>query len=134
MAQKALMKRMTSVAAILPVRVEAIAVILETGVGLCRRMANPTAHHREGPLAAAMEEGLLGRLEEEQEDQLELVELVEAAVDGEEAPVEVGEASVELQEALVVLKALAEVQDFLWAAMAAIMVSNPAEATMVPRG
>lgn len=68
-------------------------VCLETGVESRCRAWNPVPDHWEARLAATMEEMLLGLLEGEQEDQLELVE---AAVEGEEAPVEIPQASVEV--------------------------------------
>lgn len=67
-------------------------VCLETGVESRCRAGKPVPDHWEARLAATMEM-LLGLLEGEQEDQLELVE---AAVEGEEAPMEVPKASVEV--------------------------------------
>lgn len=77
------MKMTTSVDPILPVRGEAAAFILEGGVEFRLQTAVLMLDQREALLTALMEEVLLGRLEGEQEDQLELVE---AVVEGEEAP------------------------------------------------
>lgn len=81
--RKTPMKVMMAVGAILPLRVEAPAVIPEGGAELRLRTGNTMTDHCEARLAAAMEG--------EQED---LLELVEATVDGEEAPGEVTKASV----------------------------------------
>lgn len=71
---------------LLPVQGEAAAaLILEAAVEVRRQTAVLMEDQREALLTALMEEVLLRRLEGEQEDQLELLE---AAVDGEEAPVE----------------------------------------------
>lgn len=116
-AQKALMKMTRAVAAILSVRGEAPGVILEGGAEFRRRAVHPTTVYWEAPLAPAMEEVLLKRLEGEQED---LLEFLEAAVDGAKDPGEV-------HQALVILKVLAEVHDSRQVAMAALIVSYPAE-------
>lgn len=92
-AQMALMTVTTAVGAFLPLQVEAAAVILGGGIELRRRAGNTMTDHWEARLAAPMEphrtvavqQVLLERLEGEEEDRLELVE---AAVDGEELPVE----------------------------------------------
>lgn len=77
------MKMTRAVAAILTVRGEAPGVMLEAGAEFRRQAVHPTTDYWEARLAAAMEVVLLERLEGEQED---LLELVEAAVDGAKDP------------------------------------------------
>lgn len=78
------------------------------------------AAHREAHLAAALEEVLLGHLEWEEQG---LLELLEMALHGEEAPLEVPQASVVDTEGLVVLDWV-EMQG-QEAAMASLMMTNP---------
>lgn len=69
---------------VLALRVDASAARLEAGVQL-HVMADPVPGHRKARLSAAMQEGLLGDLEEQEQHRLQLVE---AAVHEEELPLE----------------------------------------------
>lgn len=91
--------KMVVEATLLALQVEASAVVLDAGAEACFRVEAPMTNLQKAILAAATEEVVLGRLEGEKEDLVELVDL----------PLDEGEA-------------LAEVREFLQAELAALTV------------
>lgn len=123
-ARMMMMTMREAVRALLAVQGEAPGVSLEAGLEFLQRTGNLLPDHQEVHLATTMEL-FLERVGVEVEY---LLELVEAELDWEDASVE---ALVVLQERMVLLEALPEVQEFQRAALAALIMTNSAEA-LVP--